>query len=152
MGRVQLAEKQVMAKKTAKKSVRRKAAFRTAPARRANIKVARLSVPVEQRLLDHVQQYAREHDTTLAAVVEEGLRRATGMNKAPVLPPGDVEAPAGAPSPDFAGWEQLAAWMEEQQATLTQIRDALGDVAAALPSGLEPSAPWTAKGPRIPPL
>ena len=141
-----------MAKKTAKKTVQRTAAPKTARTRRPNIKSARLSAAVEKRLLDHAQQYAREHDTTLAAVVEEGLRRATGLNKPPVLPPGDVEAPAGAASTDFVGWEQLAAWMEEQQATLTQIRDALGDVAASLPSGLEPNVPRTAKGPRIPPL
>ena len=141
-----------MARKTAKKTVRRKVAPETAPAPRAKVKSARLSAAVEKRLLDHTRQYAREHNTTLAALVEEGLRRVTGMSKAPVLPPGDVEAPAGAPAADAAGWEQLAAWMEEQQATLTQIRDALGDVAASLPSGLEPNAPRTAKGPRIPPL
>jgi hypothetical protein len=141
-----------MAKKTAPKTVRRKAAPKRTPARGAKISFARLAVAVEKRLLDHARQYAREHDTTLAAMVEEGLRRVTGMNKAPVLPPGDVEAQAGSPSTEFVGWEQLAAWMEEQQATLTQIRDALGDVAASLPTGLEANAPRTAKGPRIPPL
>ena len=141
-----------MAKKTAKTTVRRKAAPKPSPTNRAKVQSARLSAAVEKRLLDHAQRYAREHDMTLAAVVEEGLRRVTGLNKAPVLPPGDAEAPAGAPSSDFAGWEQLAAWMEEQQATLTQIRDALGDVAASLPSGMESNPPRTAKGPRIPPL
>ena len=141
-----------MAKKTAKKTVRRRAAPRTATARRPKVTSARLSTAVEKRLLDHAQQYAREHGTTLTALVEEGLRRVTGMNKAPVLPPGDVEAPAGAAPADAAGWEQLATWMEEQQATLTQIRDALGDVAASLPSGLEPNPRRTARGSRIPPL
>ena len=141
-----------MAKKTAQKTVRRNAAPKRTPARGAKIKSVRLAVAVEKRLLDHAQNYVREHGTTLAAVVEEGLRRVTGMNKAPVLPPGDVEAQAGTPSADFVGWEQLAAWMEEQQVTLTQIRDALGDVAASLPSGMEANAPRTAKGPRIPPL
>ena len=141
-----------MAKKTAKKIIRRKAAPKAAPSPRAKTKSVRLSASVEQQLLGHAQKYALAHDMTLAAVVEEGLRRVVGMNKPPVLPPGDVEAQAGAPSADVTGWEQLTAWMEEQQATLTQIRDALGDVAASLPSGLEPNAPRTVKGPRIPPL
>src|SRR5687768_7834150 len=109
-----------MAMKTAKKTGRRTAAAKN-PTPRSKVNSGRLAVAVEKRLLDHAQRYAREHGTTLAAVVEEGLRRVTGLNKAPVLPPGDVGAPASAPSADFVGWEQLAAWMEDQQATLTQI-------------------------------
>ena len=139
----------MMATKKANKAGR---AGRAAVARTSKARVAKFSASVDKDLLVHAQQYARAKGMTLAAVVEEGLRKVTGMNKAPVLPPGDVDPQGPAPTAG-PGWEQLLAWMEEQQATLTDIRNALGDVAAALPNGMQtPMGARPATGPRIPPL
>ena len=129
------------------------------PARKAPIKkpaarvkrpaTVRLSAAVERDLLAAAEQYAVAHRTTVAQLVCEGLRKVTGFAKAPVLPPGDLEVPS---SSDGGPWNQLMVWMEEQQATLTEIRDALGDVAASLPHDPRPGDNRPTPGPRIPPL
>jgi len=110
---------------------------------------ARVSAAVERDLLAQAERYATAHGTTVAALVAEGLRKVIGATKAPVLPPGNIESPA---APDAGPWAQLLAWMEEQQTTLTDIRNALGDVAASLPSDPAPGENRPAPGPRIPPL
>jgi hypothetical protein len=97
---------------------------------------ARLSAPVDKDLLAQAERFARAHQTTVSELVAEGLRRVVGATRAPVLPPaGAASQPADGP------WGQLLAWMEEQQQTLTQIRDALGDVAASLPNDSSPPPP-----------
>ena len=137
-----------MAKK-AKKAARGKTPIKNAAPRKVKPATARLSAAVEKDLLAAAERYARAHGTTVPQLVSEGLRKVTGFTKTPVLPPGDVEvhqASEGGP------WGQLLAWMEEQQATLTEIRDALGDVAASLPTDPKPGDNRPAPGPRIPPL
>ena len=109
----------------------------------------RVSVSLEKDLLAQVEKFARARKTTVAELVGEGLRKVVGVSKAPVLPPGDIESPA---APDGGPWGQLLAWMEEQQSTLTEIRDALGDVAASLPNDSAPGDNRPAPGSRIPPL
>ena len=121
------------------------------PTARKRTVATRLSVRVDRTLLKQVDAYARAHRTTVADLVAEGLRKVIGTTKAPVLPSGDMEAQlteANGP------WAQLLAWMEEQQSTLTEIRNALGDVAASLPNDTPPLPPGgnrPAPGPRIPP-
>jgi hypothetical protein len=67
-----------------------------------------------------------------------------------VLPPGDLVAqPAETATP---GWDQMLAWMEDHQVALTQIRDAIGEVAASLPTDPSPGADRPSPGKRIPPL
>ena len=112
-------------------------------------KMARISASVEKDLLAQVERFAAAHDTTVAALVAEGLRRVVGAAKAPVLPPGDIES---SPALEGGPWGQLLAWMEEQQSTLTEIRNALGDVAASLPNDSAPGENRPTPGPRIPPL
>ena len=120
----------------------------TARPRRAAAAVARVSASVDPELLAQAESVARSRRTTVAALVAEGLRKVVGAEKAPVLPPGDIETgPASEPGP----WGQLLAWMEEQQATLTDIRNALGDVAASLPNDAPVGASHPAPGTRIPP-
>jgi hypothetical protein len=135
------------AKKTpARTPAKAKSSRAAAPKRAAS---ARLSASVEKPLLAAAERYAAEHRTTVARLVEEGLRKVIGFIRAPVLPPGDIE-PASAP--DSAPWSQLLAFMEEQQAALTEIRNALGDVAASLPADSNPAANRPTPGPRIPPV
>jgi len=94
-------------------------------------------VSVEKELLKESQAFARAHRTTVAELVAEGLRRLIGAEKVPVLPPGE-DSPNLVPA--SRSWAQLLAWMEEQQTTLTEIRDALGDVAASLPNDAPPDS------------
>jgi hypothetical protein len=96
---------------------------------------ARLSVSLEKDLLTQAQAFARAHRTTVPELVAEGLRKVVGAEKLPVLPPTDVQSN---PAPESGPWAQLLAWMEEQQTTLTEIRNALGDVAASLPNDAPP--------------
>jgi len=135
--------------KQAKKSARGKSPVKKSAPRHAKPATVRVSAPVEKDLLAAAEKYAAAHRTTVAQLVSEGLRKVTGFAKTPVLPPGDIEAPQ---SPDGGPWGQLLAWMEEQQATLTEIRDALGDVAASLPNDPKPGENRPAPGSRIPPL
>jgi hypothetical protein len=136
-------------KRKPKKASPRKSAKSKAPRARAAATTVRVSASVGKDLLAAAEGYAAEHRTTIAQLVEEGLRKVIGFAKAPVLPPGDLEA---SPAPDAGPWAQLLAFMEEQQATLTEIRNSLGDVAAALPAD-PPSGPTRpTPRPRIPPL
>ena len=107
----------------------------------------RISAAVEKDLAVEAERYAKAHRTTVAGLVAEGLRRVIGTTKAPVLPPGDTESAA---APGSGPWGQLLVWMEEQQATLTEIRNALGDVAASLPND-SACDHRPAPGPRTPP-
>jgi hypothetical protein len=106
-----------------------------------------VSAAVGKDLLAAAERYAARHRTTVARLVEEGLRKASGYTRPPVLPPGDIEA---GPAPEAAPWSQLLAFMEEQQAAMAEIRNAIGDVAASLPPDSPPNRPMP--GPRIPPL
>lgn len=109
----------------------------------------RLSAAVEKDLVVQVEAFARVRRTTVAALVAEGLRKVIGAEKVPVLPPGDMQPATPA---DAGAWGQLLAWMEEQQATLTEIRDQLGDVAASLPNDAPGAVTRPPSGRRIPPL
>lgn len=102
---------------------------------------------VDKDLLTRAERYARRRGTTVGELAAEGLAKVIGAGKAPVLPPGD-SAPA---APEGGPWGQLLAWMEEQQAALTDIRNALGDVAASLPVDPAPGENRAATGTRIPP-
>ena len=107
----------------------------------------RLSASVDKDLAAQAEHFARARRTTVAALLAEGLRKLIGAEKAPVLPPGDLQVAA-----DAGAWGQLLTWMEEQQATLTEIRNQLGDVAAALPADSGPDRNRPTTGTRIPPL
>ena len=109
---------------------------------------ARVSALVDKDLLAQAERYAKARRTTVADVVAEGLRKVLGGTRAPVLPPADAEPGAA----DAGAWGHMLAWMEEQQSALTEIRNALGDVAAALPNEPAPPASRPRQGPRIPPL
>jgi hypothetical protein len=129
-----------------------KRVVKVAPRKAAKAKpraTARVSVAVEKDLLARAERYAKAHDTTVAELLAEGLRKVIGAARPPVLPPGDMESPA---TPESGPWGQLLAWMEEQQTTLTEIRSALGDVAASLPNDSARDDNRPAPGPRIPPL
>src|SRR5436305_11075378 len=130
-----------MAKKVKKAPVVKRGKPKHRPA------TTRIWAAVENDLLTAVEQYASTHRTTVSDLVTAALRKAVGFAKTPVLPPGDLES---APATDPGAWGQLLAWMEEQQAALTEIRNALGDVAASLPND---SGPQTRpnSGTRIPP-
>lgn len=130
-----------MAKKVKKEPVRKRAKQKSVRA------TARITATVGSELLTAVEQYAAAHRTSVSELVTSALRKAVGLTKTPVLPPGDVES---APATDPGAWGQLLAWMEEQQAVLTEIRNALGDVAASLPNDSGPQA-RTNFGTRIPP-
>ena len=134
-----------MAKK-AKKVVKAAPRKTARPMPRATV---RLSASVDKDLFAAAERYAKAHGTTVADLVAEGLRKVTGATRAPVLPPGDIDSPV---AQDAGPWGQLLAWMEEQQTTLTEIRDALGDVAASLPNDSAPGENRPTPGPRIPPL
>jgi hypothetical protein len=122
----------------------------TSRARAGKVATARVSAPVAKVLLAAAERYAAEHGTTVARLVEEGLRKVVGFARAPVLPPGDME---GSGVETEAGpWAQLLAFMEEQQAALTEIRNALGDVAASLPGDGPAGGNRPVAGPRIPPV
>jgi hypothetical protein len=104
---------------------------------KATVARVRLSVSVEKDLLTRSRAFARAYGTTVPELVEAGLRKVIGAEKVPVLPPRDISpnlVPASGP------WAQLLAWMEEQQTTLTEIRNALGDVAASLPNDAPPDS------------
>lgn len=131
-----------MAQRQAKKKVR----TRRATGGKRPRPTARVAVTVDRTLLAQAERFARQSGISLAELVAEGLRRVTGP-KAPVLPPGPVvEETNAAP-----GLEQLLGWMAQQQEALTEIRNALGDVAAALPNDARP-APQPQAPRRIPPL
>ena len=119
-------------------------------ARPARPVTVRVSASVEKDLLDHAERYAAARGTTVAALVAEGLRKITGATKAPVLPPGDATRDDA--GPEAGAWAQLLAFMEEQQSALTEIRNALGDVAASLPNETKPGGPRPVQRPGIPPL
>ena len=138
-----------MARKVKTLPARKRPAAKKVTQRVAKPATARVTASVEKDLLAAAERYAAEHRTTVAQLVGDGLRKAIGFARAPVLPPGDVEVPATA---ETGAWGQLLLWMEEQQATLTEIRDALGDVAASLPNDPKPGDNRPAPGPRIPPL
>ena len=142
----------MMAKKLKKMVKGSKPAPRSAgkpkPARAARPATVRVSAAVEKELLAHAERYAAAHRTTVAALIAEGLRKVTGATKAPVLPPGDTETDAA----DTGAWAQLLAFMHEQQTALTEIRNALGDVAASLPADTATGGTRPTPGPRIPPL
>jgi hypothetical protein len=136
----------VMARKKAPSA--RKPARAKAPRAAAT---ARISASVDKDLLKRAEAFARARRTTVAALLSEGLRKVIGTKKMPVLPPGDLQAtPVPEASPD-GPWGQLLAWMEEQQETLTEIRNALGDVAASLPTDAPPDTGRVVRGTRIPP-
>jgi hypothetical protein len=138
-----------MSRKPKKAAPRKAAKVNVSRARAPKVATARVSASVGTDLLAAAERYAAEHRTTVARLVEEGLRKAVGFAKAPVLPPGDIDAsPASEPAP----WAQLLAFMEEQQASLTEIRNALGDVAASLPADAPAGGNRPTPGPRIPPL
>lgn len=128
-----------MAKKKAPAARKRKSAPAT----------VRVSASVEKELVRQAEAFARARRTTVAALVAEGLRKVIGAEKVPVLPPGDVQL---ASPPEPGPWGQLLAWMEEQQATLTEIRNQLGDVAASLPADTGADHNRPQRGTRIPPL
>ena len=135
-----------MSRKAKKTPARKPAKASVSRARAGKVATARVSATVGKDLIAAAERYAAEHRTTVAQLVEEGLRKVVGFTRAPVLPPGDMES-SPAPEP----WAQLLAFMEEQQAALTEIRNALGDVAASLPA--DPPAPGRpTPGSRIPPL
>lgn len=113
---------------------------------------ARVSASVDKDLLKWAETFARAHRTTVAALIAEGLRKVVGAEKVPVLPPGDLETTPALNGPVDGPWGQLLAWMEEQQETLSEIRNALGDVAASLPNDAPPDTGRAARGTRIPPL
>lgn len=117
--------------------------------RAARPATVRVSAAVEKELVAHAERYAAAHRTTLAALIADGLRKVTGATKAPVLPPGDAGTGS---APDTGPWAQMLAFMEEQQNALTEIRNALGDVAASLPADAPSGGPRPTPGPRIPPL
>ena len=131
----------MMARKKAP-AARKSKAGRTQP----KVATARLSVSLEKDLLSQAKAFAKAHRATVPELVAEGLRKVIGAEKAPVLPPGDIQCN---PISESGPWAQLLSWMEEQQTTLSEIRNALGDVAASLPN----DAPDTGRGSRtqIPP-
>ena len=137
-----------MAKKVKTLPARKRTAAKKATKHVAKSATAHLTASVEKDLLAAAERYAAEHRTTVAQLVGDGLRKVIGFTKAPVLPPGDVEVPTAA---ETGAWGQLLLWMEEQQATLTEIRDALGDVAASLPNDPPAGGNRPAAGTRIPP-
>jgi hypothetical protein len=138
-----------MANKKSKHPVS-KAARTAAPRKRGAPVTVRVSTSVEMDLLAQAERFARDHQTTVSALLAEGLRKVIGYSKAPVLPPGDlVTQPAETATP---GWDQMLAWMEDHQVALTQIRDAIGEVAASLPTDAPPGADRPSPGKRIPPL
>jgi hypothetical protein len=138
-----------MANKKAKRPVGNAARTTAARKRRAPA-TARLSASVEKDLLAHAERFARDHGTTVSALLAEGLRKVIGYAKTPMLPPGDlVTQPAETATP---GWDQMLAWMEDHQVALTQIRDAIGEVAASLPADNSTSSDRPSPGKRIPPL
>jgi hypothetical protein len=106
------------------------------------------SAPVDKVLLRQAEALARARGTTVAALLAEGLRKVVGEAKVPVLPPGDMQPTTTSVD---GPWGQLLAWMEEQQSTLTEIRNALGDVAASLPNDAPPDTGRAARETRIPP-
>jgi hypothetical protein len=136
-----------MSRKTRKAPARKPAKAKSVGARATKQATARVSASLGKDLVAAAERYAAEHRTTVARLVEEGLRKVIGFTRAPVLPPGDLEVE---PAPEAGPWAQLLAFMEEQQAALADIRNALGDVAASLPADPPPSRPTP--GPRIPPL
>ena len=136
-------------KNAAKPGPRKSATSKSVAAARKPRATARISASVEKELLVQAERYAKAHQTTVSELVAEGLRKVIGAAKAPVLPPGDMVA---RPVEESGPWGQLLAWMEEQQSTLTEIRNALGDVAASLPADPPPGANRPTPGPRIPPL
>jgi hypothetical protein len=141
-----VAEDNKMANKKAPPA-RKPRPVKRAAARRPAASV-RVSASVDPALAAQAEQFARARRTTVTALVAEGLRKVIGAEKAPVLPPGDAQpSPAG----DGGAWGQLLTWMEEQQATLTEIRNQLGDVAASLPADSGPDRNRPATGTRIPP-
>ena len=130
---------------------RNRSRTRSAPSRtkRRAPATARVSVSLGKDLLAHATRFARDHRTTVAALLSEGLKKLTEFAREPVLPPGNLVTQPAAPA--LEGWDQMLAWMEEHQSTLTQIRDAIGDVAASLPA--DPPAPHRPpEEKRIPPL
>lgn len=137
----------VMAKQTAKRSALTRNRPRAKAARTARTARARLSEMVDKGLLARARRFAGQRGVTLADLVAEGLEKVIGPARAPVLPPGDI-APA---APEGGPWGQLLTWMDEQQAALTDIRNALGDVAASLPADSAPGASRAASGSKIPP-
>jgi hypothetical protein len=137
-----------MAKKVKTSPERKRPVAKKVTKRVAESATARLTASVEKDLLAAAERYAAEQRTTVAQLVTDGLRKVIGFAKAPVLPPGDVEVPAAA---ETGAWGQLLLWMEEQQAALTEIRDALGDVAASLPNDPPAGGSRPATGTRIPP-
>jgi hypothetical protein len=139
----------LMSSKTKKTPARKPAKAKVSRARAGGAATVRVSAAVGKDLVAAAERYAAEHRTTVAQLVEEGLRKVVGFAKAPVLPPGDMEAPD---APGVGPWAQLLAFMEEQQAALTEIRNALGDVAASLPADATSGGGRPAPGPRIPPL
>src|SRR4051794_40153530 len=76
---------------------------------------ARVSASVDKELLKQAEAFARARRTTVAALVAEGLRKVIGADKAPVLPPGDLQTAPTADGASDGPWGQLLAWMEEQQ-------------------------------------
>ena len=123
---------------------------RQRPIKRAGVRkpaIARISSSVDKDLLAQAEQFARARRTTVAALVEQALRKVIGVEKVPVLPPGDVPMPTA----DAGPWSRLLAWMEEQQTALTEIRNQLGDVAASLPNDPPGGATRPETGTRIPP-
>jgi hypothetical protein len=141
-----VAEENKMAKNKAPTRPARRLVKRSAARKPAA--TVRVSVPVEKDLVAAAEQFARARRTTLAALVAEGLRKVSGAEKVAVLPPGDVQAQ---PAQDAGPWAQLLAWMEEQQAALTEIRNQLGDVAASLPNDPPGGTTRPQSGTRIPP-
>src|SRR5881227_2549179 len=97
---------------------------------KVTVATVRLSVSLEKDLMTQARAFALAQRTTIPELVAEGLRKVVGSEKVPVLRPEDVRSN---PAPESGPWAQLLAWMEEQQTTLTEIRNALGDVAASLP-------------------
>ena len=133
-----------------KSPTRPRKSARTVQRKRRAPATARVSVSLEKDVLAQAERVAREQKTTVPALIAAGLRKLIGYAKAPVLPPGDLVAQPAEPA--GPGWDQMLAWMEDQQATLTQIRDAIGEVAASLPVDSPPGSPRPDHGTRIPPL
>jgi hypothetical protein len=138
-----------MSRKPKKTVARKPAKAKGLRVRVAKVATARVSAALDKDLVAAAERYAAEHRTTVARLVEEGLRKVIGLAKVPVLPPGDVERSS---PPEAGPWSQLLAFMEEQQATLTEIRNSLGDVAASLPADPPPGPTRPTPRPRIPPL
>lgn len=142
-------KKMVKGSRPAPRSAGKSKSARTARPAGARESVVRVSVSIEKHLLVHSERFAAAQKTTVGALLVEGLRKITGAGKPPVLPPRDAAAePAG----DGGAWAQLLAFMEEQQNAMTEIRNALGDVAASLPNDTSRGASRPVPRPRIPPL